>query len=220
VLIGAIVALVLIAGVVVAWQAGLLARNELDKPPDRLLVIAAAPDAGGGQTAAIIFELPRSAASSPTPVVVSPETSATIPGTSAGTLGEAYPFGGGEGVAQAYAQVTGDAAMDWVVLKPEAWLRLIDWAGGVDVEIPEPMNAYISDELVLVGSGRQHLSAQQAVAVASGIGFLAPGDRQAVRTSISGALSSAISSDTAILSKLAGERVVETSLSDKALESF
>ncbi|MRR13291.1 hypothetical protein EG835_12750, partial [bacterium] len=73
----------------------------------RVLLVAASPDENGEVLGQIIAVVDVADGSAAVMAPISPALEVAIPGTSFSTLGDAYPFGGGSGTADAYARGSG-----------------------------------------------------------------------------------------------------------------
>jgi len=168
-IIGVIVAAVFVAVSAVVLFTGVVTLPVGGQGPDKVLVIAAAEDQTGADSAAIAY-----VADAVTGQVTLLDTleEATVAGTSARNSAEALPFGGGEAVAEALAPQTGGKALEWILLPQDTWQALVDEAGGVTVEVPQTVSAYTrSGGLTVIDAGRQQLKGGQAVALATAVRF-------------------------------------------------
>jgi len=195
-LIGALVAVVLGAGVAVAGYFGLLEKLLPPQDVDRLLVVATAPDKTGVEVATIAFVLEADGSRS---TVLDTFEPVTVAGTSAKNAREALPYGGGDAVAEALAGQTAGEALPWVVLNDAIWEKLVNDAGGVTATVPADVSAYADGRLTIVHSGTRKLTGAEAVALASAVDYLDGGGELVKGTvgQLGGALADLLAKDPA-----------------------
>ena len=209
-LIGALVAGGLVVAIVIAVASGLVEVPVGGGSPTRILVVAAAPDEGGSDLAALAFV--ADASTGQVTLLDTLET-ATVSGTSATTAAEALPFGGGEAVAAALTAQTGGDELEWIVLPATEWARLIDAAGGVTVDVPKSLSAYTSGKLTLLDPGSQKLSGTQAVALVSAVKYAGtPDEQKAVLREMTAAISAITGSRGSSLRELVSQSKANSSL--------
>lgn len=184
VMIGIVLALVVVAAGAVAAMMGVLPIGPV-KPdvPTKLLVVVTAPNKDASQVAALPFLL-QVEAQALVPSTIDPDQRVQVPGTSAQTLADAYPFGGGKAVAEAYAQVTGQEVPEWVAITPDTWIPLVDGAKGIEVTVPEGISSYAQGKLTILQPGDQTLSGADVAALISALDYLPSDQREAVRSSV------------------------------------
>lgn len=219
VLIGAAVALVLVAAAAALMILGIVEFPEFERSgPDRLLVIATAPEEDDALSAPFAFVFERGSSSA---TLLDTDERVVVSGTSATSAREAYPFVGGAGVARALAGQTGGTTLDWLVLPPDRWSALVDEVGGLVVDLPADMSVYREGELIVLEKGRQTLSGAQAVALASATGFLDDdAERERVQDQLAAGLSSVISSEAGQLDDLVSAGAIDSSLDAEAVGMF
>lgn len=213
-----------VLGLAVAVIAFIWATGQVDLQgagPQEVLVIAEAPAADGSPAGALMFVLTRED-DALVAEVIDPRTPATLAGTSASTLGELLPFGGGEAVADAYAEAEdADAPPEWVVLSPAAWTGLIDGAGGIAAAIPEDVSTYLEGELTTVKAGQSDLDGNEALAVVAAMPFIQ--DRPAaneLRAELTDGLAGLLSARPEALASAVADGTAESSLAPASLEDF
>lgn len=200
----AVVAVVLGAVGVLVWAGG-----GSDEPVERYLLVVTAPGADGSEVAALAAAIGPDGRVEILDVLAP----ADVPGTSAASAQEAYPFGGGDSVARALAEQTGGEPLPWVTLSAETAGELIDDAGGIEVEVPAGLSAYTDGSLALFEPGIQRLDGAQAIALAAGAAFLEdPASRLGVQQDVGG--------DMAALLAEAPEQVREHVVSGRARSSL
>jgi hypothetical protein len=114
--------------------------------------------------------------------VVAPETSATVTGTTYGTLRDAYPFGGAAAVAKAVA--SGSEQVGWVDVPEKAWWDALDGSGGASVDLPKTIDVFDGSELYTFPEGSSTVRGDQASRLMNGIDYLAEADRARVRDAV------------------------------------
>jgi hypothetical protein len=196
-------------GVAIAWKFGFLGdRGVSAEEITRVLFVAAAPDEEGAVLAQVICVVDITA----TPVTimpVSPETSATIPGTSYNRLADAYAFGGGAGTARALAAAAGGEPLPYVALAPGALAAAIEAAGPVTMALPADMSVFDGETLYTFAEGEQSLSADEVLAVFKGAPYLESADRDRLDAELASALMPLVAA--------ADITSIDTDLSDEAL---
>lgn len=204
VLIGGLLGLLVLGLGAALLIAGIVEVPTFEPPTDRLLVISTAPD-DVSVNAPFAFVIDQGAE---TVTLLDPTVPAVISGTSATNARDAYAFVGGSGVASALAPQTDGDALQWLVLPPAAWSRIVDEAGGVEVEVPWSISVYRDGELYVLDSGTRRLSGEQAVALASAASYL---EDEAVRRDVEHQLGTSISAVIAVAPQRLAELVAEGS---------
>lgn len=179
----------------------------------RVVVVAASPDENGdvvAQVITIVDLTAEPAALEP----VSPAREVTIPGTSYSALGDAYPFGGGSGVAEALARAEGGDPLPYVAIGPEALSAAVKAADGVEITLPSAMSVFDGDDLYTFKAGEQMLDAAELAAVFKGAPYLAAGDREKLDAELASVLASLVADEPDVL---AG---ADTDLDADALEAL
>lgn len=208
--VAAIVVVVAVAGVLIITghigPAG-VAPEDLT----RVLLVGAAPDENGDVVAQIVAVADVSG-STVTLEAVSPSTSVTIPGTTYDTLADAYPFGGGGGVADALARITGDEALPYVALDARTFAAALEQEGSVALKLPAPMSVFDGEELFTISSGTQDLTPAEVAAVFKGAPYLEAGDRTELDSELAALL--------ARLVRTTGHEAADTDLAVDAYEAL
>lgn len=192
VVIGIALALLVVAAGAIAAVTGVLPIGSL-KPevPTKVLVVVTAPNEDASQVAALPFLLQvQGQTFAPTPI--DPEQRVQVSGTSAQTLADAYPFGGGKAVAEAYAQLSGQGVPDWIAVTPDTWIPLVDGAKGVEVTVPQGISSYAQGSLTILQPGQQTLTGKDVAALLSALSYLPTDQREAVRSSVQKAVSGVV----------------------------
>lgn len=154
------------------WFTGRLgARGVSAEDLERVLLVAAAPDETGDVVAQVIAVVDVTGAA-PVLTALEPGQTVTLPGTTYSTLADAYPFGGGAGVADALSHSGGERALPYVALSAAALAASVESAGGVTVELPAEMSVFDGEDLFILPKGRQELIAAEFSAVLKGAPYL------------------------------------------------
>ncbi len=172
--IGLVIVAIVAAGL---WYTGRLGgRGVSAEDLQKVLLIAAAPDETGDVVAQVVAvaDLSGSAHSLD---AVDPATAVTLPGTTYTTLADAYPFGGGSGVAAALARTRGGDPLPYVTLNAHALTAAVEAAGGVSLELPAEMSVFDGEELFILAKGPQELTAGEFGAVLKGAPYLSERER-------------------------------------------
>jgi hypothetical protein len=111
---------------------------------------------------------------------ISPATGVSIPGTTYNTLADAYPFGGGAGVANALARSRGGKPPAYLAIGPDALVRAVDQAGGVTIELPAAISVFDGERLYALAAGRVTLDGAELGAVFKGAPYLSSRERAAL----------------------------------------
>lgn len=213
VVLAAVLVVVLAAAAVafyLVWgRDGAVSAEELD----RVLIVAASPDEDGSVVAQVIVVADLSAdpaALEP----VSPARAATIPGTTYSTLADAYPFGGGGGVAEALARAEGGASLPFVALDAEQFSAAVKEAGGMKVTLPAAMSVFDGEDLYTFKAGTHELTADEVRAVLKGAPYLTEGERARLDAELGSALAALLADQPAALTD------ADTDLDEGALEAL
>lgn len=185
-------------------RAGVSAENL-----ERVLIVAAAPDENGDVVGQIIVVVDVATG---TLEPVSPALEVTIPGTTYSTLGDAYPFGGGAGTAEALARAEGGEPLPYVAIGAGALMDAVQAAGGAQVTLRAPMSVFDGEDLYTFEAGEQTLDAEELGAVLKG----APYRTQDLRDKLDAELGQALV-ETLAASPETLEAVQDTDLSAEAL---
>lgn len=173
--------LVVLLAVVAAyalWHAGVIGPDTGVQAEDleRVVLVAAAPDEDGAVVAQIVVLVDVSEPQTQV-AFVSPATGVSIPGTAYETLADAYPFGGGAGVADAYARAAGGEAPAHLTVGPGALARAVDAAGGVRLTLPADMAVFDGETLFALSEGPGRFSGAELEAVFKGAPYLTDAER-------------------------------------------
>lgn len=208
--VAAVVVLLLVgvAGAALVLTGGLGGTTVSAEELDRVLLVAASANESGevvGQIIAVVSVAERRVEP------VSPALEVAIPGTSYSTLGDAYPFGGGEGTASAYER-TSDELLPYVALTPEQLQIAIEGAGGLEVTLPADLSVFDGERLYAFEKGKQTLDAAEVRALLKGAPYLTSSERDELDTGLAEALADALGR-----SEVLGLTDLDTNLDDAAL---
>jgi len=175
---------VLLAGAALAYLRLSGERLPFERPReiDRVLVVVALPDENGDVVAQVIAEadVGRGVVSS-----IDPSTTVTIPGTTYSSLRDAYPFGGGAGVARALASVRAAEPMPWIALGSEALEHVFRSGARLDVRLDEPMSVFDGERLYEFPAGTVSVGAVSDLrAILNGAAYLTAGARTRLLDSV------------------------------------
>lgn len=215
-LLGATTAVAVVLIAVLGYWAWATAQQESEAVSE-LLVICTAPDEDGGEVAAIAFVIDVAGRDFR---VLDTTASSAVPGTSANSAREAFPFGGGDVVAGVLASQTGGSPLEWVVVAGPVWSEIVDKAGGLSVEIPVGLSSYTQGRLTHIEAGRRDLSGAELVAVAASTDYLlAKGEAEGVLGDIASGLGTIIAADPGLLTQMAASGRADTSVDLERLPS-
>jgi hypothetical protein len=147
-----------------------------------VLLIVVSPDASGVNLP-VSLTLRSASASAPGSESVDPGMPATGSGTSARTLGAAYPFGGGRAVASALGAARGVAPPHWVVLDARTMAGLGS-PGPVSVDLPRPVDVFDGVNLYSFPAGAAAVPTEQLGLLMTGVSGWTVAERAAVRRQI------------------------------------
>lgn len=213
---GAVVGVLVVGGLVAAIALGLVpgtSDRTAQAARGPVLIALVLPDAEGLNTVRTI-ELFESSGGSLRTSPVDPLTSATVPGTSATTLAEAYAFGGGERLATAFSQSAGGEIPLWVVIEPQAWSTLTG-TGSIPVTIPADIEVFDGKQLYSYAQGDGSFPAEQVSKVMDGADHLTATERAVLREAVGDALLSSI-----VREGLPSESGVSTNLTAEELATW
>lgn len=186
-----LIGLVLIGGVV-AYATGLIGDTTVSADEfDRVLLVAASPDESGAVVGQIIAVVDISGGSSEIQAV-SPTLHVTIPGTSFSELKDAYPFGGGEGTAEAYGRAKAAEVLPYVAISPAGLSEAVQAVGGVSVRLPETISVFDGERLFTLQAGDQRLDPEELQAVFKGAAYLSASNREKLDAELADALAVAL----------------------------
>lgn len=193
VLVGALLAVLVVAGLAAAFTLGVVpgaADRTAQASEGPVLVALVLPDADGVTVVRVLTVFER-AGDVLRATAVDPLTSATIPGTSATTLAEAYSFGGGAGVANTYSLLNGSSDPLWVVVTPRGWSALMG-TDEIPVTIPADIEVFDGTELYSYAQGATGFPAPEVAKVMTGAAHLSDTERAVLRDATGIALTAAL----------------------------
>ena len=151
------------------------------EPPSRYLLIVAAPDDAQAVIAQVIVLVDTQEGSI---TGIAPDTQATIAGTSYNELKDAFPFGGGAAVAEAYSEATGTRQLPYIVIPAEVLSQTIADAGGATLTIPAGMDVFDGETLYNFTAGTSSLTGAEFMAVLKGRPYLSPTQQRSLDQSL------------------------------------
>lgn len=178
---GVIAGLVAVAVVGIGGYAYLRSTGALTKTQtlDRTVVVFSSRAEDGAQVAQVVALVTDGGANVE---FVDPTTTATVPGTSYTKLGDAYPFGGARGVADALA-VRAGGRVAYVDVTEKAWTDMVASSvgtGGVGVVLPRSLEVFDGTRLVSFRSGESTIAAADVPHLMQGAVYLDGTARAAV----------------------------------------
>ena len=180
--VGALLAVVVVAVAGVALYLGSTltpSRSAKPAPDSRVALIVVAPDAHGVTLPITIATYPL-LASGPASESVDPSERAVVSGTSARSLGAAYPFGGGKAIAEAYGAARAVAAPHWIVIEARLLERFAP-AGPVTVSLPRPVDVFDGTQLYSFPAGTARIPGDELGLLMDGVSRWTTGERAGVR---------------------------------------
>ena len=210
-LVGAGLAIVLVCmlalgGILYAQSTGRLADTSKQ---DRVVLIFESPAQDGATVAALISIVADGRIDD-----VSPDTSATVPGTSSKRLGDAYVFGGGAAVAKALGAPDAGGPTAFVSVPAATWHKAVEATSGVTVNVPQKLTVFDGTQLITVQPGEQKLSVAQVTALLNGLTYFSPDQASALRRELALRLSAAL------VAAHPAKVLVQTDLSAQMLERW
>jgi len=215
-LVGGVLGLVTVAAVVWLAVSGVLptgAKRAQASAEGPVLVALVLPDADGVNVPRAI-DLYARVNGKLTLTVVDPDQAATVSGTSARTLADAYTFGGGAALARAYTQGAGADEPAWVVVGQDAWNTLRGGAP-VEIDIPAPLEVFDGSRLYSYPQGPTSVPVTEVRRVLDGVQFLSSQLRGSVRTRLGEGLAGTLEGAGA-----ANVSELRTNLSDEDLAAW
>ncbi|MDA3935830.1 MAG: hypothetical protein PF636_03045 [Actinomycetota bacterium] len=209
VLVGVVMALVVV-GVLGVWVF-LGGDFGATQDVDHIVVALVTPDEDGIQLPQVMAHYEFGTAGvDMTPI--DPDLEVTLAGSSYTKLKDSYPFGGGDLLAETWAEASGGEVPEWIVVTQEAFLSLV---GDQKIMIDMPADAEVFDGAALFSfeSGKAEYSGEEIVALMKGVEYLEVNDRNLVRLQLMGEIASLLSVD-------GGHTVVRTSLPDDLLATW
>ena len=178
VLVGVLIAIVLVAvlGVVAYFYLHAPGGSVDARQQERVVLVFESPAEDGATIAALISIVADGQMRD-----VSPDTTATIPGTSKNRVSDAFVFGGASAVARALGEGEDGGPTAYVGVPAAVWRRAVDASGGVTVNVPQKVTVFNGAELVTIPAGMQKLASTQIAALLNGQAYLSPAESTALR---------------------------------------
>jgi hypothetical protein len=208
-------AAVIALGAAAAWYLGVFEGGTVGADDlAEVALVAAAPDENGDVVAQIVALADVRAG---TVEPVSPATEVTLPGTTYGTLADAYPFGGGAGVAEALARVTGGPTPAYIAVDAGSLRGAAAEAGGVQVTLPAEMAVFDGEDLYTFTAGVTTLDADELGAVFKGAPYLSAAQRAELDAELADMLATLLAEWPGGLASASDTGAIATNLSPEAL---
>lgn len=195
---------------------GLVPGISTGEVPDRVLIIATAPGPVGGEVALFAAVVDADLVAVP----LDTDASATVPGTSADSPREAYAFGGGDAVAEALAPQVGGDALQWLLLSADDWRALVDASGGIPVDVPATLSAYVGGDLMVFDEGRMRVSSREAAGLTLAAVNLPDAERQSVAAQLREGFASIVASSSVAVRDIARSSTTRSSMSPDEIGAF
>lgn len=175
---GLVVVLIALGGIAYLKVTGKRLPGTPDAGVERVLVIVALPDENGDVVAQAVAAVDLKAQ---TLRSIDPSRSVAIPGTSYSTLRDTYPFGGGDGVARALAQTSGQAHWSWFVMNEVSLARAFASGASIPVDLEEGMSVFDGERLYEFPRGAVTIrTVSELRAIVNGASYLMPAARERV----------------------------------------
>jgi len=211
-------AVVVALGAAAAWYLGVFESRAVGADElAEVVLVAAAPDENGHVVAQIVA---LADVRTGTRTAVSPATEVTVPGTTYTTLADAYPFGGGEGVAEALSRAEGGPPPAYVALDAEALWDAVAGAGGVRITLPAEMAVFDGETLYTFAPGAATLTADELGAVFKGAPYLSAAERAELDAEFADMLTALLAEWPGGLASAADTGAIDTNLSPEALDQL
>jgi len=215
VFVGAVLAIVLAAvlGVGAYFYMRVLGGGMDARRQDCVVLILESPAEDGATIAALITVVADGKMRD-----VSPDSTVTIPGTTATRLSDAYVFGGGGAVARALGAPDAGGPTAFVAVPTSTWRAAVDATGGVTVSIPQKLTVFDGTQLVTIPAGQQKLSAAQVTALLNAQSYLTAAQSADLRAELASQMAVAL----AAAKPTAGQPTValESDLAPEALAAW
>lgn len=178
-----------------------------------VIVALVLPDANGVNVPRVI-DLYSRADGKLTLTTIDPEQSATVSGTSAKTLADAYTFGGGAALVRAHALGSGATEPAWIVVGQDAWDALREGTP-VSIDIPAPLEVFDGSRLYSYPQGAVSVPVAEVRHVLDGAQFLSSQLRRSVRVQLGDGIAESLAT-----SGKDEQLALRTNLSDEDLAAW
>jgi hypothetical protein len=143
---------------------------------DRVVIVFASHAEDGAEVAQVVAQVTDEGR---TVRLLDPQEAVTIPGTSYDRLADAYPFGGGQAVADALTGPKGVSGA-YVDVQEARWIALLQRGAAVEVDLPKPLEVFDGTRLVSFAEGTQAVPAVDVPALLRGVAYLGTTERMRV----------------------------------------
>jgi hypothetical protein len=173
-----VLALVLVIGAF-AYEA-YRTRGLVDDPSSVVVVFAIDGEDGGpiAHTAVIV----RPDAGGGTYYLADTSATVSVPGLSDTRLAGTYAFGGAAGVAATHDGGELRSNTGWVDVPPAVWATLLH--GGVEITLVEDFDVFDGTTFYEFAAGTRRVGATELRALANGIEYLSPAERETLRATL------------------------------------
>jgi hypothetical protein len=183
---GIVAGLLCVLAVVLATVAGGYRERTAAVPEGPLVIAVALRDSNETPTIRSL-DLLGGDGVGPRLVAVSPDTSVTVPGTSATTLADAYAFGGGSGLSGAITGTEASATAGWVIVSPKSLGKLLG-ASAVRFDLPEQIAVFDGTRLYTFPSGVVSVPVAELGQLMDGAEYLPVESRRSIREQLGSAV--------------------------------
>lgn len=186
-LVGALLAFAAVTVTIAAYYLG--TRGPSAAAVDRALVVFECADGEGTRVAWVAYDVDLAAR---TVAAVDTSVGVTVPGTTASTLRDAYPFGGPAAVGAAYSRAARVAAIPVLAVPASRWRELLGEATGTVVELPHPVNVYAGGRLTQFEPGANPVDGSTACELLAASAYLDPELAESIRAAVTDATRAAL----------------------------
>ncbi|TLM83737.1 MAG: hypothetical protein FDZ75_07495 [Actinobacteria bacterium] len=195
-LVGALLGLIAIVVVAFLVRANILTPAKQSQSEHGTLVALVLPAEDGVQVPRVVLYYPPGTAA---PTVVDPSVEASVQGTSANRLADAYSFGGGAGLARAYAELEKMPTPVWIVIDAPTWTKLAE-KDRYNVTLAQQVDVFNGVDLVSFPTGDVSVNASDTVALLQGADHLVKTERAGVLSAVAVALQDMLAARAAAVS--------------------
>jgi len=214
-LIGALAAVVVVAGVVAIAASGVLpTREDTGSGKDGPVAVALVLPGSDGAVALRALDVYTLEGSGWSVRSVAPSSVVVVSGTGGSILADAYSFGGGPKLAETLRSQLDQPVSAWLIVDEAEWLSLRS-GSSVPVDLPKAIDVFDGKSLSSFAEGQGSVLPSQTGLLLDGSAYLNPLDGKIVRTQVGDALASSLASVGP-----SGGAGVQSSLSASALSAW
>lgn len=159
-----------VAVVAVVLTGGDLGGVYTPTKPTRALIILEGAGEQGVRVAQSVIDVDWSARPAKV-VIVDPMTDVLVPGTSYRTMRDAFAFGGGPAVADAYSRLATGGIVPSVVLDSPAWGNLVDQGGGLPVSLDSTVQVFTGERLYVFDATEETVRGAEVSPLLTGLDY-------------------------------------------------